>query len=387
MSHSFLKKFFSKLNIFLKVKKIRKVIIGYDTRNSFNEIIIIILKELNSIEEVEILDRPTTTPCINFLAEKFKNEFLIMITASHFSDEYNGFKFFYRGNKLSKKLEKRILNIKYFDKKKVKKKIYFTDVYNHYINFINQNYKFKSPKNLLIDFSNGGASSYINQLYFLKKLKKINYHYTFKNINKKCGSNYLHQNQNKKLYKEHLYCLAFDGDADRLVVTKKKYGIIESEKIFLIFIIYLLNFFKIKNVVTTKIINPDLINILSKKNIKVITSNVGDRNIINLKKKSKSILGFETSGHYSIINSYMDGLQAAALFIKILNEKPLIINEVLNTKFKYKLKQINLKKIQLKNFKIKKNNDTKVIIRKSIWENIYRVYIFYLPNNFPKISY
>ena len=126
---------------------------------------------------------------------------------------------------------------------------------------------------------------------------------------------------------------------------------------------------------------------MSKKNIKVVTSNVGDRNIINLKKKYKSILGFETSGHFSIINDYMDGLQAAALFIKISIEKPLIINEVLNMKFKYKLKQINLKKNQVKKFKIKKNNHTKVIIRKSIWENTYRVYIFYLPNNFPKISY
>jgi phosphoglucosamine mutase len=299
-----------------------------------------------------------------------------MITASHFSNEYNGFKFFFRGKKLSKNFEKEILDIKYFNKKKIEKKVYFSDTHIHYINFINHNYSPKSPKNLLIDFSNGGASSYINQLYFLKGIKKVNYNYNFNNINKKCGSNFLYRNQSKKLFKEHLYCLAFDGDADRLVISNKKYGIIDSEKVFLIFVIYLRNFYKIKNIVATKITNPDLINILSKMKIKIITSDVGDRNIINLKKKNKSILGFETSGHYSIINNYMDGLQASALFIKILMEKPSIINKVLALKFTYKLMQLNLKKIQLKNLKIKKKKSTKVVIRKSIWENIYRVYIF-----------
>ena len=97
------------------------------------------------------------------------------------------------------------------------------------------------------------------------------------------------------------------------------------------------------------------------------------------KKKKKAILGFETSGHYSFKN-FMDGIYSAGFFLKILaNNEKLIINSLYKS-LDYKLFKVNLKKnikIKLVKKKIKKNKNLKIILRKSIWEQIYRLYIFY----------
>ena len=122
MDREFLKIFFLKVNFFLKIKKIDKIIIGYDTRQSYKEILKIIKNNINQVKKIEILDRPVPTPCLSYLSMKNKKTFLIMITASHFDRKFNGFKFFYNGKKLQKKYEKKIINIKNYDKKIKKKK-------------------------------------------------------------------------------------------------------------------------------------------------------------------------------------------------------------------------------------------------------------------------
>lgn len=118
LSKKFLDFFFSNLNVFLKSAKIKKVIIGYDTRISYKKIISIILTNLNFSGDIEILNKPVPTPCVSYLSRKKINTFFIMITASHFDKRFNGFKFFYKGKKLTKKYEKDILKSKIKKKKK-----------------------------------------------------------------------------------------------------------------------------------------------------------------------------------------------------------------------------------------------------------------------------
>ena len=157
---------------------------------------------------------------------------------------------------------------------------------------------------------------------------------------------------------------------------------------YLIFLSYLKKKSLPNKVIATNIINPDLIEILKKMKIKTIQTNVGDRNIINNQIKYNSSLGFETSGHYSF-DKFMDGIYASGLFLKILKSNRKIIEDILNVNFTYKLKKINLKQNQLKKiniFQYQKSKFFKIIIRKSIWENIYRLYIFYKPDGLLKVK-
>ena len=388
MSEIFLNNFFRSLNIILKKKKINSVIIGFDTRKSNEEIRRIIISNLFDVKKIHIINKPVTTPYIHFLSKNTKS-FCIMITASHFEWNYNGFKFFYKGEKISKVFENQI--IKNLNKKKIerkiKKKISFIYPKN-YFNFINKKFNIIIKKKIILDLANGGACSFINQINFLKKLNKINYNFDGKNINKNAGSNFIKKNFRKRNFE---YLIAFDGDADRVSIAKKGYGIIETEKLALIFAEYLLRYKKInkENIVGTIITNPWLEEELKKIKIKLLKTKVGDRNVTEKEKKNFSLFSFETSGHFSF-NKMMDGIYASALFLKIIQNNENIVNEILKKKINYKkyiLKVIPRNKKLIINIikKYKENKKIKIIKRKSIWENLYKVYFFYKKEEVKKI--
>ncbi|MDC3053351.1 hypothetical protein OA187_02185 [Candidatus Pelagibacter sp.] len=390
MDKKFLNDFFIAINFFLKEKNIKsKIFIGYDTRNTNKQIIELITTNIKIVKNIKIFKIPVTTPYCHFISQKEKT-FVIMITASHFRYNYNGFKFFLNGSKLNFKDERLIINnlqnknVPILRKNNTKVTKNFL---NDYQNYINNNFNLKINKNVLFDYSNGAAASFINKINFLKKCNKINFKYNGRNINLNCGSEYLHKNINLFTKKNHL-AFAFDGDADRVLIGKKNYGIIETEKIALIFAIYLKqkykNFKKFsenKTIIGTIITNPWLKKQLSEEGFGLKLSRVGDRNVINKIKKNKALFGFETSGHFSF-NNTMDGIFTAGMFLRVLRENPSLIDEILKKEIDYKklifvIKKTNLKRVVKKLLFLKKNLKIKVIVRKSIWSKDHKIYIFY----------
>ena len=389
LSNKFLNSFFYALNFFLAKQKIKEIIIGFDTRTSHGKIIRIITKKIFAVKKIYVLEKPISTPGLQYLSKK-KNLFGIMITASHFSNAFNGFKFFNKGLKLSKENEKYITK-KIKDNKSFlyrKKTIKVVKLKAHlYYNYINKLLKFSFKKKIIVDCSNGSVSAFYKKIKFLSKLKPINTKTFGNKININCGSNSLSKNLKKKPYKNFEYCIAFDGDADRVLISKKKYGIIEPEKLALIFIIYFIKRKSFKSIVATEISNPWLKIQAKKFNIKVLYSKVGDRNVVQKKIKHNSLFGFETSGHFCFQN-FMDGLLTAGLFIKIQNSNPEIIENVLQKKVKY-LKKVYAAPILFENkirrfLNVKNIKKIKVIIRKSIWNNFIKIYLFYKKGNSQK---
>ena len=387
MNEAFLNNFFNSLNYFLNKKNISRIYIGYDTRKSYQDILNIIKKNIKVVNEIKIFNRPVTTPYSHFISMK-KKAFIIMITASHFEPKFNGFKFFNSGEKLSKIDEKFIikkLNQKkiFYNSKKVKiSKIFYKD----YEKFINRNFKFQINKKILFDYSNGSAVTFKNNINFLKKSRKTSIKYNGKNINLNSGSEYLKKNF-IKYSKTNDYVIAFDGDADRVVIAKKKYGIIETEKLALIFLTYLKNknFTKNNVIVGTEIVNPWLKKQIQNLDMMLKISKVGDRNVINEIKKNNALFGFETSGHFSF-NNMMDGIYTSGLFLEILNKKPLIIEQVLSLNIDFKQIIIGIERNKIIKIKkclslLKKNLYIKFILRKSIWNHYFKIYIFFKDKN------
>ena len=77
----------------------------------------------------------------------------------------------------------------------------------------------------------------------------------------------------------------------------------------------------------------------------------------------------------------MDGLYASGLFLEILKYEPKIIYDVLSQEINYQKKVYALKKKYIKNLQVflkkLKKIKMKIIIRKSIWNNFFKIYIFY----------
>ena len=386
---SFLKIFFCSLNKFFKKRKIKKIVIGYDTRETKNYILKIIFKELLCLNYIEIIKVPISTPGLQYISQQ-KSLFAIMITASHFPNHYNGFKFFYKGVKLSKKIEKSILKEIDTKKKISKYDIKLDNIKKNpkiikksgfeYFKFINNTFKFQLRKKILIDCSFGSVSGFYKKINFFKNLRVINYLYKQNKINHKSGSNFLKKNLKNKKYRKNDFCIAFDGDADRVTISEKNYGLIEPEKLAVIFANFFDSHRKVKSIVSTEISNPWIREKLEKKKIKLYLSKVGDRNVINLKKKKNSFFGFETSGHFCLYD-HMDGIYTAGVFLKILNSNSSIIYNVLKDKLSYKKIIYGLKKKEINNVKyfLKKNKNNNLIykIRKSIWIDFFKLYIFY----------
>lgn len=127
----------------------------------------------------------------------------------------------------------------------------------------------------------------------------------------------------------------------------------------------------------TEIANPWLSEELKVLGIRSIISKVGDRNVVDKVKKYNSFLGFETSGHFSFFNS-MDGILASIFFCRIINARSNLIYDILKKKIIYKKAIFGIltkNVIEIKNYISKK--EIKYIIRKSIWNNYYKLYVFY----------
>ena len=178
---------------------------------------------------------PLPTNGLAMLTKLMKANMGIMITASHNPFYDNGLKLFGPdGMKLSDKIEKQIerlidaQNIKQLTKPKLLGRVKRLENGNDkYINILKKNFpsnfNLKGTK-IVLDCGNG--ASYIAAPKLLKKLGASVIAIGVKpngfNINAKCGSTYPYKIQSEvKKHRAHLG-IAFDGDADRIIMCDEK---------------------------------------------------------------------------------------------------------------------------------------------------------------------
>ncbi len=254
---------------------------------------------------------PLPTNGLAMLTKAMKANMGIMITASHNPYYDNGLKLFGPdGMKLSDKIEKKIEKL--IDAKntnqltnpkllgRVKR---LEDGNDRYIKILKKNF----PPNfnlrgikIVLDCANGACYKAAPKL--LKdlgaKVVSLGVHPNGFNINEKCGSTHPSKIKSAvKKYKAHVG-IAFDGDADRVIMCDENGKIIDGDQI----IAMLARRWKYKKilkggVVGTLMSNYSLEKFLMKENIKFVRSKVGDRYVKEKMKKVNFNLGGEQSGH------------------------------------------------------------------------------------------
>jgi len=170
-----------------------------------------------------------------------------------------------------------------------------------------------------------------------------------RNINEDCGA--LHPEKLRsmvQLYKADIG-LAFDGDADRLIVVDDKAQLLDGDQILAVCADYMKRTGSLRNngVVATVMSNMGLDIAMQKVGVKVIRTKVGDRYVVDEMLKGNYNLGGEQSGHLVFNDSATtgDGILAALKVLTIVRDsgKPLSELKQLMTPLPQVLKNVSVK--------------------------------------------
>jgi phosphoglucosamine mutase len=139
------------------------------------------------------------------------------------------------------------------------------------------------------------------------------------NINVGCGATDL------SLLQRHagVYDLgvAFDGDGDRMLAVDAEGNTVDGDQILAILALHL----KVDTVVVTVMTNLGFHQLMAEHGIRVITTDVGDRYVLEALRREGAVLGGEQSGHIICLDGHVtgDGLAAALLLCRALEGRSL----------------------------------------------------------------
>ena len=315
---------------FKKHSTTKKILVGKDTRKSGYMIENALVSGLTSVGYDVIQIGPMPTPAIAYLTESMRCDAGIMLSASHNAFEDNGIKFFNaHGDKLSKSIEEEIEKI--FDDEDLiaseqctgiqigsSKRI--DDVIGRYIVSIKSSFPTDltlQGVRIVLDCANGAAYKVAPTV--LAELGAdviiLNDEPNGYNINEDCGALHPKNVAKKVLELRADIGIALDGDADRLVVVDEKGNVVDGDNLLGALTTYLKEEGKLKGdaCVATVMSNKALEDYLAKSDLKLLRSDVGDKNVLELMHKDGINFGGEQSGHiiFSDVAKTGDGLASA----------------------------------------------------------------------------
>ena len=289
-----------------------RVLIGKDTRISGYMLETALTSGLVSMGMDVYLVGPMPTPAVAHLTKSMGAVAGIMITASHNPYEDNGMKIFGPdGYKLSDDLENLIERHIMGDEpesaplppRQIGKAHRIDDARGRYIEFAKHtadNISLQGLK-IVVDCGNGAA-------YFIAPLifKELGAEVIVTandpdglNINEGCGA--LHPQAAGELVRMHNADLgiSFDGDADRVIFTDANGQVVSGDRILGLCAIGLKEQGKLRHdtLVATVMSNLGLIEAMKQHGIKVETTAVGDRSVLECMRKNGYSFGGENSGH------------------------------------------------------------------------------------------
>lgn len=312
----------------------KKVVIGKDTRLSGYMLETAITSGLVSEGARVLLTGPLPTPAVAHLTQSMACDAGIMLTASHNPYRDNGIKIFGPdGYKLSDELEDEIEKLILAETlaetegdNHLGKAYRIDDATGRYIEFAKNAIASRSLKGLkiVVDCANG-ASYFVGPLIFEElgaEVIKCNVTPDGRNINEACGA--LHPEQTAELVKREGADLGvcFDGDADRVIFIDANGEVVSGDRVLCLCAIALKQAGKLKQdtLVATVMSNLGLRDALEGHGIKLETTGVGDRLVIERMREKGYSLGGENSGHIIFAESATtgDGIMSALHVLDIM---------------------------------------------------------------------
>ena len=299
-----------------------KVFVGRDTRASGVELEEAFARGVISAGGDCILGGVLPTPAVALLALDLG----VVISASHNPPEYNGVKFFdSQGHKLSdiseEQIEELLAAAPGIDQGEIEHVEVATDSYLEHI--LERFGVDLSGIRIAVDCANGAYSGIAPRAFERcgAEVHSIGDEPDGSNINVGCGATDLALLQKTVVEGGFDLGIAFDGDGDRMLAVDEQGEAIDGDQIVAILALDQ----EVDQVAVTVMTNLGFHALMRERDIRVHTTNVGDRYVLEALQREGALLGGEQSGHVIYLRDHVtgDGLAAGLLLCGALKGRTL----------------------------------------------------------------
>jgi phosphoglucosamine mutase len=298
-----------------------RVFVGRDTRGSGEELEEAFARGVVSAGGAAVLAGVVPTPAVALL----RLDLGVVISASHNPPEYNGVKFFDReGRKLTDAAEEEIEALLdapapgggETDRINVAVKSYMEHVLERFAPDL-------SGMRIAVDCANGAYSDIAPDAFAQlgAEVVAIGNLPDGNNINVGCGATDLAALSATVLAGGFDLGIAFDGDGDRMLAVDEQGRSIDGDQIIAILALDL----GVDTVAVTTMANIGFHQLMAARGIQVVTTDVGDRYVLEALRREGGLLGGEQSGHIIYLDGHVtgDGLVAGLLLCGALKGRTL----------------------------------------------------------------
>jgi phosphoglucosamine mutase len=298
-----------------------RIFIGRDTRESGPELEDALARGIASVGGNAVVAGVLPTPAVALLTLDLG----CVITASHNPPEYNGVKFFDRdGQKLSDTQEEEIealLDEPATGGGEIDEVGVATDSYLEHV--VERFGSDLTGLKIGVDCANGAYSGLAPQAFteLGAQVTPIGDEPDGTNINVGCGATDLRALQRTVTELGLDLGVAFDGDGDRMLAVDGNGDVVDGDQILAVLALDR----KVDLVAVTLMANMGLHRLMAENGVRVVTTDVGDRYVLEALRREGGILGGEQSGHLIWLEGHVtgDGLVAALLLCSAMHGRPL----------------------------------------------------------------
>jgi phosphoglucosamine mutase len=299
-----------------------RVFVGRDTRASGVELEDAFARGVVSAGGHAVLAGVLPTPAVALLALDLG----VVISASHNPPEYNGVKFFDAdGEKLPDAAEEEIEALLDAPPREPSGEIDHVDVAtDSYLEHVVERFGSDlSGLRIAVDCANGAYSGLAPRAFeqLGAEVEAIGNEPDGSNINVGCGATDLAALQQFVTRGRFDLGIAFDGDGDRMLAVDAEGNAVDGDQIVAILALHL----GVDTVAVTAMTNLGFHRLMAERGIRVVTTDVGDRYVLEALRRERAVLGGEQSGHIIYLRDHKtgDGLAAGLLLCAALQGRPL----------------------------------------------------------------
>jgi phosphoglucosamine mutase len=316
-----------------------RVFVGRDTRASGVELEEAFAQGVASVGGNAVLAGVLPTPAVALLALDLG----AVISASHNPPEYNGVKLFDSdGRKLPDSSEEEIEELlerpPTGEAGEIDRVGVATDSYLEHI--VERFGSDLSGLRVVVDCANGAYSGLAPQAFeqLGASVQPIGADPDGHNINVGCGATDLSLLQAVVVDGDFDLGIAFDGDGDRMLAVDAEGEAVDGDQILAVLALDL----GVELVAVTVMTNLGFHRLMGEHGIRVVTTDVGDRYVVQALRESGGLLGGEQSGHIIYLRDHVtgDGLAAALLLCAALKGRSL--REAVSVLRRYRQAQENV---------------------------------------------
>jgi phosphoglucosamine mutase len=297
-----------------------RVLVGRDTRASGPELEAALARGISSAGGTAVLAGVLPTPAVALLAESLG----AVVSASHNPPEYNGVKLFDAGRKLADEEEEAIealLDEPSRDGGAVDVREGAGETYVRHV--VERFGSDLSGVRIAVDCANGAFFELAPRAFaeLGADVHAIGVEPDGTNINKGCGATDLAALSREVVEADCDLGVAFDGDGDRMLAVDERGETLDGDQILAI----LAPALGVDLVAVTVMTNLGFHRLMAEHRIRVVTTPVGDRYVLEALRREKGSLGGEQSGHVIWLRDHVtgDGLAAALLLCGALGGRTL----------------------------------------------------------------